>query len=261
MNKLSFQIKICGVRNSADALSAMQLGAGAIGFNFYPRSKRFLDGDKIRLIRHLIDRHTGLDSSKRTFVPVGVLVNPTLVDIATACARWGMSTHEKQLIEAGITNKQLLRKNQRNFDWIQLHGDETPEFIAQIKLTFKLPVMRALRWGNKGGQPIDDYLQKCAALECLPDALLIDSSKPGEYGGTGETADWDAIAKWRENRPFDIPLVLAGGLTPSNVADAIRTVKPNGVDTASGVEASPGHKDRGLIQAFIEAARSAFETL
>ena len=119
----------------------------------------------------------------------------------------------------------------------------------------------ALRWGREGSGGIDEYLTQCAALNCLPDALLIDSHKVGEYGGTGETADWEAIAKWRENRRFDIPLVLAGGLTPENVARAIQIVRPDAVDTASGVESAPGRKDSDRVRAFIAEAKQAFAAM
>ena len=115
--------------------------------------------------------------------------------------------------------------------------------------------------GREGSSPIDEYLQQCAALNCLPDAVLIDSHKTGEYGGTGKTADWEAIAKWRESRRFDIPLVLAGGLTPDNVARAIQIVRPDAVDTASGVESSPGRKDPARAQAFIAEAKRAFAAM
>jgi phosphoribosylanthranilate isomerase len=90
---------------------------------------------------------------------------------------------------------------------------------------------------------------------------LIDAHKPGEYGGTGKTADWEAIAKWRESRRFDIPLVLAGGLTPENVARAIQFVRPDAVDTASGVESAPGRKDPTRVQAFIAEAKQAFAAI
>jgi phosphoribosylanthranilate isomerase len=109
--------------------------------------------------------------------------------------------------------------------------------------------------------PIDEYLEQCAALGCLPDALLIDAHKPGEYGGTGETADWEAIARWRDKKQFDIPLVLAGGLTPYNVAEAIQIVRPDAVDTASGVEISPGRKGSELVRAFVAEAKRAFAAI
>jgi phosphoribosylanthranilate isomerase len=90
-----------------------------------------------------------------------------------------------------------------------------------------------------------------------PSAILIDSYVPGAMGGTGHTAPWDLLAGFDPG----VPVVLAGGLTPDNVADAIRTVRPAGVDVASGVESGPGKKDSGKVRAFIQAAREAAASL
>jgi phosphoribosylanthranilate isomerase len=86
-----------------------------------------------------------------------------------------------------------------------------------------------------------------------PSAVLVDSFVEGEMGGTGHTAPWELIA----DSLFGVPLILAGGLTPDNVAEAIRVVKPWGVDVASGVESSPGRKDSGRVRAFVQAVRAA----
>jgi phosphoribosylanthranilate isomerase len=90
-----------------------------------------------------------------------------------------------------------------------------------------------------------------------PDAVLLDSHVPGEMGGTGHRAPWELIAAGR----LGVPVILAGGLTPDNVAEAIRTVRPAGVDVASGVESAPGKKDPGKVRAFIQAAREAAAAL
>jgi phosphoribosylanthranilate isomerase len=90
--------------------------------------------------------------------------------------------------------------------------------------------------------------------------LLIDSHVKGQYGGTGEVADWKTVARY----PTEIwhpPLVLAGGLTPGNVGQAIRAARPAAVDTASGVESRPGWKDPGLVEAFVRSAREAFDSV
>lgn len=87
---------------------------------------------------------------------------------------------------------------------------------------------------------------------CRPAAVLIDSFVPGEMGGTGHRAPWHLLAGFAPG----VPVILAGGLTPDNVADAIRLVRPWGVDVASGVESSPGKKDPGRVRAFVQAARS-----
>jgi phosphoribosylanthranilate isomerase len=126
-------------------------------------------------------------------------------------------------------------------EWAQLHGDEPPELVASL-----LPhAYKAI--GVKDGSAIDD------ARRFPGDHLLVDASVPGMPGGTGRTFDW-AIAKAiaRERR-----LTLAGGLTPENVAEAVRTVRPFRVDVASGVESAPGKKDPALVRAFVEAAKRA----
>jgi phosphoribosylanthranilate isomerase len=227
MGRLPFQIKICGVTNVADASAAIEAGVTAIGLNFFSGSRRHIDPLEAQTIARI-------DSHELTVV--GVFVNHTASEIAS------IVTHVEPT-------------------WVQLHGDELPKAIKHVKEAVDLPVMRALRWGQEGSDPIDEYLQQCAALGCLPDAVLMDAHVKGEYGGTGETADWEAIARWRENRRFDIPLVLAGGLTSENVARAIQIVRPDAVDTASGVEASPGRKDPDRVRKFIAEAKRAFAAL
>ena len=140
---------------------------------------------------------------------------------------------------------------------LQLHGDEPPEILAQIQETHPTTIMRAFRWGSDGSKPIDEYPARCSSLLSRPPLVLIDSQTEGQFGGTGATADWGMISLWQQNRDSTMPLVLAGGLTPANVAEVIRTAQPDAVDTASGVESSPGAKDAALVKAFVEAARGA----
>lgn len=121
---------------------------------------------------------------------------------------------------------------------LQFHGREEAAWCRQ----FGLPYMKAF---SAAGFAVEE------AERAFPDAagILVDSHEPGGLGGTGRTADWSALARGRK------PLVLAGGLNPDNVADAIRTVRPWGVDVSSGVERSPGIKDAGAIRRFIEEAK------
>jgi phosphoribosylanthranilate isomerase len=125
---------------------------------------------------------------------------------------------------------------------LQFHGDEPPEFCVQ----FGLMSMKAFR------------IRDVKSLKELPlfqtDAYLLDAFSPEARGGTGERFNW-ALAI--EAQKFGKPIFLAGGLTPENVADAVRTVRPFGVDVSSGVESAPGKKDHAKIRAFIAAARSA----
>ncbi|MGH7950655.1 MAG: phosphoribosylanthranilate isomerase, partial [Limisphaerales bacterium] len=125
---------------------------------------------------------------------------------------------------------------------LQFHGDEPPEFCAQ----FGLMSMKAFRIRDE------------KSLEQIPnyktDAYLLDAFSSTTLGGTGEAFNWDLAV---EARKFGNPIFLAGGLTPENVADAIRKVQPFGVDVSSGVEISPGKKDDAKVQAFISAVKSA----
>lgn len=102
-------------------------------------------------------------------------------------------------------------------------------------------------------QQIMSKIALLRALDSLPDAILVDAKVPGMYGGTGKTAPWHLLADFQPG----VPLILAGGLTPDNVAEAIRIVRPYAVDVASGVESSPGKKDADKIRRFIDAVRSA----
>jgi phosphoribosylanthranilate isomerase len=102
-------------------------------------------------------------------------------------------------------------------------------------------------------QEIERYLETCRSRGRLPSAILVDGHSPGLHGGTGQTAPWHLLADWRPG----VPLILAGGLTPDNVADAVRAVRPWGVDAASGVEIGPGRKDEEKMRRFIDRAREA----
>jgi len=125
---------------------------------------------------------------------------------------------------------------------LQFHGEETPEFCLQ----FGIMTMKAFRIENA-----DSLLPMTAYFT---DAFLLDSRVKGELGGTGETFNWDLAV---EAKKFGKPIFLAGGLTPQNVADAVRKVAPLGVDVSSGVEKSRGIKDVKKMQDFVAAVRGA----
>jgi phosphoribosylanthranilate isomerase len=126
----------------------------------------------------------------------------------------------------------------------QLHGDETPEIAARVAQS--VSVIKALR--VSAGFPL-------STLDSYREVLgfLLDGARPGQYGGSGQTADW-ALAK---RAAASHRILLAGGLTPDNVAEAVRTVCPWGVDVASGIESKPGKKDHAKMRAFVDAVRSA----
>jgi phosphoribosylanthranilate isomerase len=132
---------------------------------------------------------------------------------------------------------------------IQIHGG-APEMVAAFPYHF-IPAF-AVRDAAELAS-IQHYLDACRAIGRSPSAILVDGQAPGLHGGTGQKAPWHLLARFQA----DVPLLLAGGLTPENVAEAVRTVRPWGVDVASGVESAPGRKDPVRMRQFIEAAREA----
>jgi phosphoribosylanthranilate isomerase len=201
------RVKICGITNLADAQTAVEAGADALGFNFYDKSPRFVT----------IQRAAEITKQIPPFVMrVGVFVNAPEEFVLRAIA------------EAGLT-------------MLQFHGDEPPEFCVQ----FGLMSMKAFR--------IRDEKSLAELPKFQTDAYLLDAFSPEARGGTGEKFNWDLAV---EAQRFGKPIFLAGGLTPENVADAVRKVIPFGVDVASGVESSPGKKAPAKVKAFIAAAKS-----
>ena len=150
-------------------------------------------------------------------VKVGVFVNPPEGLVTVATARCGLNL-------------------------LQFHGEEPPEFCTQ----FGVMSMKAFR--------IRDAESLRALPHYLTDAWLLDAYAPDRLGGTGATFNWDLAL---EAGKFGKPVFLAGGLTPENVAEAVRRVHPFGVDVSSGVETSPGRKDPVKLGAFIQAVRGA----
>jgi phosphoribosylanthranilate isomerase len=153
----------------------------------------------------------------------GVFVNPTLEEV------------DRAVENAGLT-------------LVQLNGQEGPSFCTEVARRSGAKVMKAVH--------VASAADVHGAEVYKTDFHLFDSRRPGLWGGTGESFDWALL----RDRRFSVPTVLAGGLRPDNVAQAIATVRPYAVDVASGVEAEPGRKDHGLLAAFFEAARSASQT-
>ncbi len=215
-----FQIKICGITSVDDALAVARAGADAIGLNFYSRSPRYVTAVMARDI---------VETLPAEIVKVGLFVDTPASDVRRIF-------DELQL------------------DLIQLHGDQPPEFLAQLD---NRPVMRAFRVGPEGLRPVIEYLDCCRELFVPPILVMLDSLVAGEYGGTGKIADWSVAQKYAAETGLP-PLVLAGGLAPENVAAAIRMVCPVAVDVASGVESQSGRKNLAAVAAFVQAARAAF---
>jgi phosphoribosylanthranilate isomerase len=212
----SLRIKICGVTNEGDAVRAAELGADAIGLNFYAQSPRRVDP----IIANYILRE--LPPFVET---VGVFVNEPLQGVF------------EQLNQVG------------GIRTIQWYGDNRElGDVFPFRLIAAFPVR-----DQQSLAAINRYLELCQGLGHLPAAILADAHVPGKHGGTGRKVPWHLLADFRPG----VPLILAGGLTPDNIADAIRMVRPYAVDVASGVEVSPGQKDVEKMRRFIERARYA----
>jgi len=205
------RIMICGLTTPQDTVAAIEVGADALGFNFFPGSKRYVgtDWDWIGGLPGNVDK-------------VAILVNPSW-DEATAIAA-----------APGITA-------------LQLHGTETPEFCRRL-MEEGIRFEKALAvTGPDSVVDVPDF---------FTGTVLLDSSGAGEFGGSGRTFPWEIARSFIEGNPH-LRVVLAGGLTPENVAEAVATVRPFGVDVTTGVETSPGRKDYGRLRAFFAAARAA----
>jgi phosphoribosylanthranilate isomerase len=201
-------VKICGVRNEADAIAAIECGADALGFNLYPGSKRYLSWQKeaawIRELPAEVSR-------------IALVVNSTLEEAT-------------QLLETDL------------FDGLQLHGEESEEFCQSL-VKCRKPVLKAVRLASF------ERLERVRSYPVF--GFLIDGHREGSFGGTGERFDWRLL----KGLKLEKPLIVAGGLTPANVADAVREMRPHAVDVASGVENGEGFKDKGKMKDFILAAR------
>jgi phosphoribosylanthranilate isomerase len=200
------RVKICGVVSPADALAAVDAGADLIGFNFVPESKRFISLEKAKAI------HASLASAK--VETVALFRNAAQEEVA-------------RILDAVA------------FDWVQFHGEETPEEISGVVG----PVIKALRGADA---------QEAARF---PSAVLL-LDHPVESGGGGQDWDWSAARGLIEQGR---QVILAGGLRPGNVEAALRSlggIMPWAVDVASGVELDSAGKDPAKMKAFVEAVRA-----
>jgi phosphoribosylanthranilate isomerase len=247
-----FRIKICGITSPEDALMAAEAGADAIGLNFYEQSPRYVTA---QLAEKIVEELRGSYSADEVAV-YGVFVNAAVDDIL-----WVIRDANLYGTDRGLG--------------IQLHGDEPPELIRDLRShglgtsddllqatghAPTVPITRAFRCRDASLAEPAAYLAKCQQLGALPQAVLLDAFAAGAYGGTGQVVDWQAVAN-RGGGLLNLPLVLAGGLQPDNVAAAIGAASPNAVDVASGIESSPGKKDYAKTMRFVSAAKEAFAML
>lgn len=218
------RIKFCGITREADAVAAVAAGADAIGLVLAPESPRFIAPARAAMIRGRL---------------------PASVQAVTVFRNASADTVREAI--------EVVRP-----DVLQFHGEETPEFCA----SFGVRYWRAVPM--KGGADVGEYARRFATAA----ALLLDSHAPGEQGGQGRPFDWDQLKKGSEPffgphgekralTPFSGGIILAGGLTPENVAEAVRRVRPYAVDVATGVESAPGVKDAAKLQRFADEVRRA----
>ena len=203
-------LKVCGITRLSDALNAVEHGASALGFVFWPRSPRYVSPERAAEI---------IAALPPTVTTVGVFVNDSVDEI-------------RRVVEkTGITG-------------VQLHGDEPSTYAAELGA----PVLRAVG--------VEQAEETCAAWPG-DTTFLLDAVDSMKRGGTGVKVDWDRAAVLAQGRR----VVLAGGLTPANVAEAIAAVRPYGVDVSTGVEEAPGIKDSDQVARFLANAREAFQQL
>jgi phosphoribosylanthranilate isomerase len=210
------RIKICGITNIDDARLALDLGADALGLNFYEQSPRYIGPAAAASI---------------------VCELPPFIELVGVFANRGWHGIPEVLRHIGRIRT------------VQWHG--TPPEMGVLGPFSLIP---AFTIGEREHlDEITRYLDGCRCQGRLPAAILVDAHVPGLYGGTGKTLPWHLLAEFHPG----VPLILAGGLTPDNVAAAIRTVRPYAVDVASGVEREPGRKDPDKLRRFIANARVA----
>lgn len=199
-------IKICGITDIEDALKAVELGADALGFVFYEKSPRKITKEKAKEIISFLPKEV---------VKVGLFVDELeekVSEIASYC----------------------------NFDILQFHGDETPDYCKK----FPQKTIKAFRIKDK------ESVANIPKYEV--DYYLLDAYSKAMPGGTGRTFNWDLA---REAKKFGRPIILSGGLNPKNIVEALERVSPFGVDVSSGVESSPGKKDHKKLKEFITKVR------
>ncbi|KTC67904.1 N-(5'-phosphoribosyl)anthranilate isomerase [Legionella birminghamensis] len=197
------RIKMCGMTRREDVLHAARLGADAIGLIFHPASPRCVT----------LEQAAELLGKQPLFTNVvAVLVNPEVQQV-------------NEIIHALPVN------------WLQFHGDETPEFCRQ----FDLPYIKAVP--VRSSSCINDAMRKYAEAS----ALLLETPSLAVRGGSGQVFDWRLIPEQRT-----LPIILAGGLSLENIAEALKVCQPDAVDICSGLESSPGIKDHDKMNRFVE---------
>lgn len=213
----AFRVKICGITQPDQGQAIAQLGATALGFICVQRSPRYVAPIKIRAI---VDAVNTIDPAQAIH-RVGVFVDETPEAIAEVVAIAQLTA-------------------------VQLHGSESTAVCHQLRaLLPQIELIKAVRVKNS------DSLQQAIALAEVVDVLLLDAYHPHLYGGTGQTLNWSALQQFRPGCPW----LLAGGLNPDNITEALQQLHPDGIDLSSGVEVSPGNKDLTKVAQLFAALR------
>ncbi|WP_416676720.1 phosphoribosylanthranilate isomerase [Egbenema bharatensis] len=209
------RVKICGITRGAQGRSIAQLGASALGFICVERSPRYVRPEQIR---EIVD---GLLAEGYGCDRVGVFADAEMAEIC-------------RVVEMGLLNA------------VQLHGSESPEFCQQLRSMLPtVEMIKAFRVRSA------ETLESVRQYEGLVDTLLLDAYDPNLLGGTGHTIDWSLLQGFRS----DCAWLLAGGLTPENIGDALERFSPDGIDLSSGVEVAPGNKDLRKVEQLFEVLR------
>ena len=238
------RVKICGITNLEDALAAVEAGADMIGFVFYPPSPRYVKPERVRDIVRLTRR-----SCRNPNASFGRTPNarPGAGTRIQGSARWDSGSGSPTQFVGVFVNERTERvreiMDECELDLVQFHGTEPPEMVKE----FSPSCYQAIRPVDASNASVllERYRE---ALNGNVPAFIVDAFTPTLFGGSGERSDW-TIA---HTIGLEFPILLAGGLTPENVNQAVAQVKPWGVDVSSGVERSPGLKDHAKVKRFIE---------
>jgi anthranilate synthase/indole-3-glycerol phosphate synthase/phosphoribosylanthranilate isomerase len=259
-------IKVCGITNAEDALVACQAGANLIGIIFVPNSKRCVTVEQAKEVVQAVQafgERTGpvalFGNAGDASHPSSSHTNPLFHLIASSQALETVS-RRRPLVVGVFQNQESeyikTMVEQCGLDLVQLHGQE-----GMAAANAELCGAPAIRVVDMETDPTTDGTSSLDAAEtllhsltCDPVVILLDTSVKGAGGGTGVTFDWNIAHKVQAS---GLPVIIAGGLDPTNVQDAVSTIRPWGVDVSSGVEEQPGQKNHDKLQAFVEGAREA----
>jgi phosphoribosylanthranilate isomerase len=235
-------VKICGTTNLEDALTAVDAGADALGFVFYEKSPRKID----------------VESAREIVAKLPARVEKVGVFVGESADQWPWV-----VLNVGLTSVQQYFGFEPRVQPEHAKATGIDCFPVPLKIYVALPLARFLDEEEEIKGLAADFAKWKANLpkefsppQGLLDTIVLDSGDLRQPGGTGKTFDWNkAVPIAQGMRQGGVKLIVAGGLTPGNVGDAIGVLKPWGVDVASGVEARPGKKDPEKVRAFVRAVR------